>query len=112
MSNRDCGGSALAKAVEQAYQRGLTDYFLEPMARVDEDGAPLGKIQDGDGVIFCCRRGEREIELTEAFTQPDFARFPRTYMPSLNFVIMTMYHEKFKHLPIAFAPEKVVKPLA
>ena len=112
MSNRDCGGRALAKAVEQAYQRGLTDYFLEPMARVDEDGAPLGKIQDGDSVIFCCRRGEREIELTEAFTQPDFARFPRTYMPSLNFVIMTMYHEKFKHLPIAFAPEKVEKPLA
>ena len=25
---------------------------------------------------------------------------------------MTMYHEKFKHLPIAFAPEKTVRPLA
>lgn len=112
MSNRDCGGRALAKAVEEAYRQGQTDYYLEPMVRVNESGAPVGKIQNGDSVIFCCRRGEREIELTEAFTDSAFDRFPRTLMPDLNFVIMTMYHEKFKHLPIAFAPEKVVRPLA
>ena len=112
MSNIDRGGMALARAVEAAYQQGQTDYSLEPMARVDESGAPIGKIRDGDSVIFCCRRGEREIELTEAFTQPDFDRFPREFMPNLEFVIMTMYHDKFKDLPIAFAPEKVVKPVA
>ena len=106
------GGEALAKAVEAAYQQGQTDYYLEPLVRVDAGGQPVGKIKDGDQVIFCCRRGEREIELTEAFTEPEFDKFPRTYMENLNFVIMTMYHEKFKHLPIAFAPEKVQKPLA
>ena len=112
MDKQDHGGLALAKAVEAAYAQGQTDYSLEPMVRVDANGAPVGTIQDGDSVVFCCRRGEREIELTEAFTEPDFSRFPRTYMPDLKFVIMTMYHEKFKHLPIAFAPEKVVQPLA
>ena len=112
MENTERGGLALAKAVEAAYAQGQTDYYLEPMARVDEHGSPIGKIQDGDSVIFCCRRGEREIELTEAFTQPDFDKFPRDYMSHLQFVIMTMYHEKFKQLPIAFAPEKVRKPLA
>ena len=108
----DHGGEALAKAVEAAYAQGQTDYSLEPMARADAEGRPVGKIKDGDSVIFCCRRGEREIELTEAFTDPDFDKFERTYMGGLDFVIMTMYHEKFKHLPIAFAPEKVQKPLA
>ena len=112
MSNIDRGGLALAKAVEAAYRQGQDDYHLEPMVRVDESGAPIGKIRDGDSVIFCCRRGEREIELTEAFTEPDFDKFPREYMPNLEFVIMTMYHEKFKNLPIAFGPEKVVKPVA
>jgi len=106
------GGEALAKAVEAAYAKGLTDYYLEPMARVDADGKPLGKVKDGDHVVFCCRRGEREIELTEAFTQADFDKFPREYMKDLEFVIMTMYHDKFKDLPIAFAPEKVKMPLA
>ena len=109
---RSIGGEALAKAVETAYEQGQTDYYLEPLTRIDENGEPVGKIKDGDQVIFCCRRGEREIELTEAFTDPNFDKFPRDYMKDLRFVIMTMYHEKFKDLPIAFAPEKVQKPLA
>ena len=112
MTQPDRGALALAKAVEAAYAQGQTDYSLEPMARVDDEGQPVGKIKDGDSVIFCCRRGEREIELTEAFTEPQFDRFPRDYLDNLEFVIMTMYHEKFKHLPIAFAPEKVQRPLA
>ena len=112
MNIKDHGGEALAGAVNAAYGRGQTDYSLEPMVRTDETGRPVGTIRDGDSVIFCCRRGEREIELTEAFTDPAFDRFPRDFMPNLSFVIMTMYHEKFKHLPIAFAPEKVHRPLA
>ncbi len=106
------GGEALARAVERAYAQGQTDYSLEPMVLVDAQGEPVGKIKDGDHVIFCCRRGEREIELTEAFTEPDFPHFEREYMRKLDFSIMTMYHEKFKDLPIAFAPERVVRPLA
>ena len=110
--NRFIGGDALAKAVEAAYAKGQTDYNLEPMVLTEEDGTPVGKIKDGDKVIFCCRRGEREIELTEAFTDPDFRHFERTALKDLEFAIMTMYHDKFKDLPIAFAPEKVKKPLA
>ncbi|MBQ1406423.1 MAG: phosphoglycerate mutase (2,3-diphosphoglycerate-independent) [Oscillospiraceae bacterium] len=106
------GGEALAKAVERAYEQGQTDYSLEPMVLVDDAGAPVGKIRNGDHVVFCCRRGEREIELTEAFTDAEFPHFEREYMPDLDFAIMTMYHEKFKNLPIAFAPERVQKPLA
>ncbi len=106
------GGAELAKAVEAAYAAGQTDYYLEPLALEDAEGRPVGKVKDGDQVIFCCRRGEREIELTEAFVEEGFDKFDRTYMPNLDFSIMTMYHEKFKNLPIAFAPEKVVKPVA
>lgn len=106
------GGEALARAVERAYEQGGTDYSLEPMSLIGADGKAVGKIKDGDHVVFCCRRGEREIELTEAFTDPAFPHFARDYMPNLDFAIMTMYHEKFKNLPIAFAPERVQKPLA
>ena len=112
IERKDRGALALARAVEAAYGRGQTDYSMEPLVRVDDSGAPVGKIRDGDSVIFCCRRGEREIELTEAFTEPGFDRFPRGSHPDTEFVIMTMYHEKFKQLPSAFAPEKVIRPLA
>ncbi len=108
-----CGHGALllAQAVEQAYQSGQTDYSLEPMARADSIGE-AGRVKTGDAVIFCCRRGEREVELTEAFTDPDFSGFERDLLPGLDFVIMTMYHEKFKHLPVAFMPSNVKETLA
>ena len=69
MSESKRGGAQLARAVEKAYQAGLDDYHLEPMVLV-ENGRPVGKISDGDSAVFCCRRGEREIELTELFIKP------------------------------------------
>ena len=59
MNRNEIGGEALARAVEEAYRQGQTDYYLEPMVLTEEDGTPVGKIRSGDKVIFCCRRGER-----------------------------------------------------
>lgn len=111
MSDTNRGGAQLAQAVKRAYAQGLDDYHLEPMV-LTEQGAPVGRIADGDAVIFCCRRGEREIELTEMFTDDPFDKAERRKIQDLYFAILTMYHDKFKDLPIAFAPSHVVKPLA
>jgi 2,3-bisphosphoglycerate-independent phosphoglycerate mutase len=101
------GGTALADAVRELYHQGQTDYSLEPIVLVDAQGNPVGRIRDGDAVIFCCRRGEREIQLTEAFVEPALDRFPRHVFKNLTFVILTLYHEKFKDLPVAFAPTRI-----
>lgn len=106
------GGEALAKAVERAYEAGQIDYSLEPLVLEDESGKPVGAISSGDSVIFCCRRGEREIELTDAFTDPAFSGFSREQIDALTFVILTMYHEKYTYLPVAFAPSRVSGTLA
>lgn len=106
------GAEALAKAVENEYTKGLQDYHLKPMNLMDRDGKPVGTVRADDGVIFCCRRGEREVELTDAFTDPDFKGFERKPLKGLDFVILTMYNEKYTYLPIAFAPDKVQKTLA
>ncbi|MGE5224727.1 MAG: sulfatase-like hydrolase/transferase [Omnitrophica WOR_2 bacterium] len=101
------GGVALANAVREAYAQGQTDYSLEPIVLVDGYGKPVQCIEEGDAVIFCCRRGERQIQLTEAFVDPDLDRFPRRQFEELEFVILTLYHEKFKNLPVAFAPTQI-----
>lgn len=106
------GAGALALAAETLLAEGKNDYYFEPMVLADSAGKPLGPIRDGDAVIFCCRRGEREIQLTEAFTQAQFDHFPREYLENLTFVILTLYHEKFKDLPVAFAPSKISQTLA
>ena len=106
------GAEALAKAVENEYTKGLQDYHLKPLNLLDADGKPVGTVKADDGVIFCCRRGEREVELTDAFTDPDFKGFERQKLSPLDFVILTMYNEKYTYLPIAFAPDKVQKTVA
>jgi 2,3-bisphosphoglycerate-independent phosphoglycerate mutase len=50
--------------------------------------------------------------LTEAFTDPSFDRFPRPGLQNLKFVILTLYHEKFRDLPVAFAPAPITDTLA
>jgi 2,3-bisphosphoglycerate-independent phosphoglycerate mutase len=101
------GGTNLAEAVRNLYREGQTDYSIEPVVLVDVKGNPVGCIQDGDAVVFCCRRGEREIQLTEAFVEKDFEHFNVQRFQNLPFVILTLYHEKFKDLPVAFAPTKL-----
>jgi len=101
------GGFAIAEGVRALYRQGQIDYSLPPLILVDAQGKPIGRIEDGDTVIFCCKRGEREIQLTEAFTETGFNHFPRALFRNLTFVPLTLYHEKFKNLPVAFAPTKI-----
>ena len=43
----------MAEAVRQAYREGEDDdETLEPIVRADAGGTPVGRIQDGDYVIF------------------------------------------------------------
>ena len=106
------GAIALGKAVRELYAEGQMDYALEPIVLTDPQGESIGRIKDGDAVIFCCRRGEREIQLTDAFTDSNFDRFPRPDLKNLKFVLLTLYHEKFRNLPVAFAPTRTTDTLA
>ena len=77
------------QAVEDAYERGETDEFIKPVV-LQEDGQPVGRIADGDGIIFFNFRADRARELCRAFTEPSSAVFavsnrpqnPATWSPS------------------------------
>ncbi len=112
MASQPRGALSLVEGVKALYAEGQTDYSFEPLILASREDKPIGRIQDGDAVIFCCRRGEREVELTEAFTEADFPHFPRPEFHDLIFVILTLYHEKFAHLPVAFAPSHIQGTLA
>jgi 2,3-bisphosphoglycerate-independent phosphoglycerate mutase len=92
----------MATAIFAAYDAGEEDEALEPITRVDENGQPIGRIQDGDYVIFYDIRGEREIELTSAFVMPDFPHFPRKDM-KVHFVTMIEYARELP-VKVAFPP--------
>lgn len=82
----------LARAILASYKKGEEDELLEPLVLVDKAGNPIGRIKEGDSVIFYDIRGEREIELTEALTDPGFSHFPSMDL-GLSFVTMIRYRK-------------------
>jgi 2,3-bisphosphoglycerate-independent phosphoglycerate mutase len=92
----------MADAVRAAYRAGQDDEKLEPLVLVDEAGAPIGRIREGDYVIFYDLRGEREIQLTQCLTDPDFDKFPRT-VTRVPFVTMIEY-DRDLDVRVAFPP--------
>jgi len=96
--------------VRSLYKDGHTAYWLPPLVLMGKE-KPIGRIKQGDSVIFCCRRGEREIQLTRAFTDQHFKGFSRKRLKPLTFVPFTLYHPDLRDLPVAFAPQGIQETL-
>jgi 2,3-bisphosphoglycerate-independent phosphoglycerate mutase len=92
----------MADAVRAAYRTGQEDETLEPLVRVAGDGRPVGRIQDGDYVIFYDIRGEREVELSSALVARDFPHFARPQM-TVKLATMIEYHPDLD-VQVAFPP--------
>ncbi len=96
----------MAEAVRAAYRAGEEDEAMEPRVLVDDAGRPVGRVADGDYCIFYDIRGEREIELTEAFVLPGFDKFPVRPMRT-HWATMIRYAPHLD-VKVAFPPEDTV----
>jgi len=94
---------AMSQSVRNAYRKGQEDESMEPFVLYDREEAPVGRLNKGDYVIFYDLRGEREIELTESLTNPNFSHFLIKKNLALKFVTMIQYEEKLD-VKIAFPP--------
>jgi 2,3-bisphosphoglycerate-independent phosphoglycerate mutase len=97
----------MAESVRKAYAGGEEDEQLLPRVLVGSDGRPVGRVADGDPVIFYDIRGEREVELTRAFTEPDFPYF-NTQGKISRFITMIEYNANL-NANVMFPPETRVK---
>ena len=97
----------IAEAVRAAYQAGEEDEALEPIVLANDSGQPVGRIGDGDYVIFYDIRGEREIELTSAFVAQEFPHFERAPI-TVHFATMIEYASSLvEH--VAFPPIREIR---
>ena len=98
-------------AIKQAYERGLTDEFVEPVVIADPSGEPVATIKDDDALIFFNFRPDRARQLTRALAVAGFNEFPVPARPKIHFVCFTLYDRTFP-LAIAFAPHEHQSVLA
>jgi len=81
-----------AAAVQAGYENpDIDDQHLPGFVVVDDQGAPLGPIRDGASVVLFNFRGDRAIELTQAFELDDFDGFDRSPRPKVRFAGMMQY---------------------
>lgn len=90
------GEGRMFSTAEEAYtvlreETGAIDQDLPPFV-IGENGAPVGKICDNDSVILFNFRGDRAIELSMAFDEPDFDKFDKGgYNPKVMYAGMLQY---------------------
>lgn len=100
----------MVKAIQDSYDAGVTDEFIKAIVHVDENGKPIGKIEEGDVVIFFNYRNDRAKELTIVLTQKDMPEAGMKTLP-LQYFCMTPYDEKFTGLHILFDKNNVQNTL-
>lgn len=84
---------ASARQAIESHRRehpGVIDQDLPPFVIV-RNGAPIGRIQDNDSVIYFNFRGDRAIEISRAFEDDDFDKFDRTPRPKVQYAGMMQY---------------------
>lgn len=92
-------------AIQQSYDRGTTDEFIEPIV-VIEEGKPLATVKEGDVVIFFNFRTDRGRELTQMLSQRDFDAQQTTAL-DLLYLTMTNYDDSFKNVHVVYDKENL-----
>ncbi|WP_077327965.1 2,3-bisphosphoglycerate-independent phosphoglycerate mutase [Virgibacillus siamensis] len=81
--------------VDDSYENGIYDEFVIPSVLTDKNDEPIGKVQDGDSIIFYNFRPDRAIQISRTFANEDFHDFDRgdAVPKNLDFVMLTNFSE-------------------
>ena len=71
----------IVAAIQKSYADGVPDEFIKPRGKVDSKGNAIGKISEGDVVIFFNFRNDRAREITEVLTQREMPEFGMKTLP-------------------------------
>ena len=74
------------------------DQDLPPFVISDDGATPVGAIQDGDAVVYFNFRGDRALEISQAFEDPTFDKFERSPLPDVYYAGMMEYDGDL-HIP-------------
>ena len=96
----------VVRALQESYDNGVTDEFVEPIVMVDDQNQPLGMLQDGDVVIFFNFRNDRAKELTIVLTQKEMPELDMHTIP-LHYCTLTPYDATFKGLHVIYDKDNV-----
>ncbi len=100
----------ILEAIQESYDNGITDEFIQPVVKVDEEGKPVSTIQEGDVVICFNFRTDRLRQITRALTQDDLPEHDMHTM-NLHYITMTPYDDTFRNVKVLFDKQDIYNTL-
>lgn len=98
-------------AMQASYDEGVTDEFMKPIVVTDANGQAIGKIKEGDVIVFFNFRNDRAKELTIVLTQKDMPECGMKTIKDLYYCTMTPYDATFKGLHIIYPKDNAEKTI-
>ena len=98
------------QAVENSYNKNITDEFIKPTVIVAEDQQPLACIKDNDVVICFNFRTDRCREITQVLTQVNMPEFGMKKL-SLHYTTMTEFDSTFRDVNVVFNNDNLINTL-
>ncbi len=97
-------------AVQQSYDKKITDEFIKPTVILDEAQKPLATIKDDDVAICFNFRTDRCREISQVLTQKNMPEFGMRKL-SLHYTTMTEYDQTFQNVHIIFEADNLVNTI-
>jgi 2,3-bisphosphoglycerate-independent phosphoglycerate mutase len=94
------------EAIENSYNKNVTDEFIKPTVILAEDQQPLAKIKDDDVAVCFNFRTDRCREITQVLTQMDLQDHGMKKL-SLNYTTMTEYDKTYKDVNVVFETDNL-----
>ncbi len=100
----------ILEAIQKSYDNGVTDEFIRPIIRMNDEGKPLGLIEDKDLVICFNFRTDRGREITQVLSQRDFDEYQMRKL-DLDYITFTNYDETFNNVKVIFDKDNLQQTL-
>ena len=96
----------IPRSISNSYENDITDEFIKPIIRADENNNPASTIKNGDVVIFFNFRTDRGRQLTQALSQKNFHEQNMSKL-DLHYVTLTNYDESFNKINVVFTKDNL-----
>jgi 2,3-bisphosphoglycerate-independent phosphoglycerate mutase len=102
--------ASIGQAIQESYDNNVTDEFIKPIVKVDDNNKPIATIQKDDVVVYFNFRTDRGRELTQVLTQENFTEYNMKKL-DLYFLTMVSYKESFNGIKVIYPNENLRKTL-
>jgi len=96
----------ILSTIQQRYDSGETDEFLQPIVCTAADGESLAQISEGDVVLCFNFRTDRPREITTVLTQKDFPELGMHKLP-LHYLTLTNYDDTFTGVEVLYGKDQL-----